>query len=334
MQEKSGLVAFWKNYDRKAVLRYAQEADELGYDSFWIPEAWAYEAFTLLTEIALHTKRIRLGTAIVNVFSRSPGLMAMHAATLDDISGGRFVLGLGTSGEKVVRGFHGIPFHKPLTRLRQYIQVVQTLISGQRLTDSGADLWEFRHFKLEMTPLRNRIPIFCACLNDKAIQMVGELADGWMPTFWPWQQMDKGIELLARGAAISGRDASEITISPFTTVIPMPDKEMSYRSARGLISFYIGGMGVYYHDMLARMGFAENVGVVRDLYVQKKRDEAADAVSDDLLNALVIAGEPGFCRTRLGEWRQHGINLPILGLPTDLGPEICSLYMQMMAPAA
>jgi F420-dependent oxidoreductase-like protein len=333
VKERSGLVTFWKNYDRKAVLRYAQEADELGYDSFWIPEAWGYEAFSLLTEIAIHTKHIQIGTAIVNVFSRSPGLMAMHAATLDEISEGRFILGLGTSGEKVIQGFHGIPYKKPLTRLRQYIQVIQTLIAGGRLTDSEVDLWELRHFKLEMTPVRDRVPIYCACLNDKAIRMVGELADGWMPTFWPWEQMSRGKELLAEGAAISGHNADDITISPFTTVIPMPDRDMAYASARKIISFYIGGMGVYYHAMLSRMGFAENCDVVRDLYVAKRRDEAAAAVSDELMNALVIAGDPMFCRQRLDQWRSAGVGLPILGLPTDMGPDLCSMYMQLMAPA-
>ncbi|MFQ5352583.1 MAG: LLM class flavin-dependent oxidoreductase, partial [Candidatus Binatia bacterium] len=151
MRERTGLVAFWKNYNRAQVLRLAQIADELGYDSFWIPEAWGYEAFTLLTEIALHTKNIKIATGIVNVFSRSPGLMAMHAATLDEISGGRLILGLGTSGQKVIEGFHAIPYSKPLTRLRQYIQVVQTLIAGGRLSEAGASLWpELRHFKLEM----------------------------------------------------------------------------------------------------------------------------------------------------------------------------------------
>ena len=121
-----------------------------------------------------------------------------------------------------------------------------------------------------MTPVRDRIPIYCACLNDKAIRMVGELADGWMPTFWPWQQLENGMRILAEGAAKSGRDVNEISIAPFTTVIPMPDKEMSYHSARGIISFYIGGMGVYYHEMLSRMGYAENCDLVRDLYVAKQ----------------------------------------------------------------
>ncbi len=334
MKEKSGLVVFWKNYDRKAVLRYAQEADELGYHSFWMPEGWAYEAFSLLAEIAVHTKNIQLGTGVVNVFSRSPGLMAMQAATLDEISEGRFLLGLGTSGAKVIEGLHGVPYKKPLTRLRQYIRVVQTLIAGGRLSDAQVDLWDLRHFKLEMTPVRDRIPIYCACLNDKAVRMVGELADGWMPTFWPYEQMDRGRALLAEGARLSGRNVDDITISPFTTVIPMPDQEMSYDSARKILSFYIGGMGVYYHALLSRMGFEADCDRVRDLYTANKRDEAAAAVSPALLDALVIAGEPDFCRTRLQLWREHGVELPILGLPTDLGPDICSMYLQMMAPAA
>ena len=334
MQERTGLVAFWKNYDRKAVLDYARLADELGYDSFWIPEAWAYEAFSLLTEIAVATRRIKIGTGIVNVFSRSPGLLAMHAATLDEISEGRFILGLGTSGARVIQGFHGIRYEKPLTRLKQTIRVIQTLIAGGRLTEAGTDLWEFRHFKLEMTPVRPRVPIYCACLNHSAIRMVGELADGWMPTFWPYDQLSQGRALIEEGARRSGRNPDEVVTSPFTTVIPMPDKELSYRSARGLISFYIGGMGDYYHAMLSRMGFAENADLVRSLYQEKKREEAAAAVSREMLDALVIAGDPQFCRERLGDWRRAGVGLPFLGLPTDLGPDICKMYMHLMAPAA
>ncbi|RMD82302.1 MAG: LLM class flavin-dependent oxidoreductase [Candidatus Dadabacteria bacterium] len=329
---RTGLVAFWKNYDRKNVLRYAQMADELGYDSFWVPEGWAYEAFSLLAEIAIHTRRIKVGTGIVNVFSRSPGLMAMQAATLDEIAEGRLILGLGTSGIRVIEGFHGVPYRKPLTRLRQYIQVVQTLVAGRRLTEAGADLWEFRHFKLEMTPVRPRIPIYCACLNPKAIRMIGELADGWMPTFWPYNRLAEGRALIAQGAAKSGRDPSEVVTAPFTTVIPMPEKQQSYDSARGLISFYIGGMGDYYHQLLSRMGFAENADLVRRLYREGRRQEAAAAVSEELLDALVIAGDPAFCRDRLDEWRAAGVDLPILGLPTDMGPEVCEVFLQLMAP--
>ena len=115
MNAATGLLAFWKNYDRELYVKAAVLADELGYDSFWVPEAWGYEVFTLLTEIAVKTRRIRLGTGIANVFSRSPGLMAMSAATVDEISNGRLILGIGTSGKRVIEGFHGRAFDKPLT---------------------------------------------------------------------------------------------------------------------------------------------------------------------------------------------------------------------------
>jgi F420-dependent oxidoreductase-like protein len=333
MNERTALVAFWKKFDRKQVLRYAQMADEMGYDSFWIPEAWGYEAFSVLTEIAVHTKNLKVGTGIVNVFSRSPSLMAMQAATLDEISEGRLILGLGTSGKNVVEGFHGVDYKKPLTRLRQYIMAIQALLRGERLSDAGADLWDFRPFALEMTPVRDRIPIFCACLNDKAIKMIGELADGWIPTFWPYDKLHLGRELIAEGAKRSGRNPDEVVISPFTTVIPF-GKEIAHGTARGIISFYIGGMGDYYHAALSRMGFAENADVVRDLYQSKQRKEAAAAVSEELLEALTIGGDPDFCRTRLGEWRENGVGLPILNLPTDLGPEICGSYLETMKPAS
>src|SRR5437016_1302153 len=154
---RTGLLAFWKNYDRKLYLRAAQLADELGYDSFWLPEAWGYEVFTLLAEIAVHTKRIRLGTGIVNAFSRSPGLLAMSAATLDEISEGRFILGVGTSGARVIEGFHGRKYDKPLTQVRDVIRVVRTLLAGGKLHEAGAELHPYRPFTLAMEPRRKSI---------------------------------------------------------------------------------------------------------------------------------------------------------------------------------
>src|SRR5580658_4721960 len=150
MTDRIGLLAFWKNYDRKLYLRAAELADDLGYDSFWVPEAWGYESFSLLTEMAVATKRIKLGTGIINVFSRSPGLIAMSAATLDEISEGRFILGLGTSGPRVIEGFHGRPYDKPLTQVRDVIRTVRTLLSGGKLSDAGAENAKYRPFTLEM----------------------------------------------------------------------------------------------------------------------------------------------------------------------------------------
>src|SRR5262249_21690576 len=148
--ERIGLVAFWKNYDRKLNLRAVQLADELGYDSFWVPEAWGYESTTLLTEMALVTTRIKLGTGIINVYSRSPGLIAMTAATIDELSEGRFVLGIGTSGKRVIEGFHARAYDKPLTQTRDVIRVVKTLLAGGKLSDAGAENAQYRPFTLEM----------------------------------------------------------------------------------------------------------------------------------------------------------------------------------------
>ena len=200
MTDQLGLLAFWKNYDRKMYVRAAVLADELGYDSFWLPEAWGYEIFSLLAEMAVKTKRIKLGTAIVNVFSRSPGLIAMSAATVDEISEGRFILGVGTSGKRVIEGFHGRPFEKPLTQVKDVIRVTRTLLSGGKLSDAAADKGDLRPFRLEMKPLRADIPIYVAALKQKAIEQIGECADGWIPTFWPYDKIGEGKAWIATGA--------------------------------------------------------------------------------------------------------------------------------------
>ena len=192
MSSPVAVMPFWKDYDRKLYLRAAILADELGYDSFWIPEAWGYEVFALLTEIALNTRRIRLGTGIVNVFSRSEGLLAMTAATVDEISEGRLILGIGTSGMRVIEGFHGRRFDKPLTQVRDTIRVVKTLLAGGKLNESGAKLHAYRPFELAMTPARREIPIYVAALKENSIRSIGEMADGWIPTFWPYQEMARG----------------------------------------------------------------------------------------------------------------------------------------------
>src|SRR5215813_7738117 len=220
MTERIGVVPFWKQYDRKQVLRTARLAAELWYDSIWVPEAWAYEQFQLLTEIALATKTLRLATGIANVFSRSPGLLAMSVATLDEISEGRVILGLGTSGRIVVENFHGVPYKKPLTRLTETIGIVRALWRGERLQPELSTLFDARHFKLEMTPLRSGVPVYVASLQDKAIrEVVGGCADGWVPTFWPYEHLADGRALLDQGARAAGRDPSAIEIAPFMAIV-------------------------------------------------------------------------------------------------------------------
>jgi alkanesulfonate monooxygenase SsuD/methylene tetrahydromethanopterin reductase-like flavin-dependent oxidoreductase (luciferase family) len=333
MVARTGLLPFWKNYDRKLYLKAAILADELGYDSFWIPEAWGYEIFSLLTEIAVNTKQIKLGTGIVNCFSRSPGLLAMNAATVDDISEGRLILGLGTSGQRVIEGFHAREFKKPLTQLRDVIRVTKTLLAGKKINESGAKLHDYRPFDLAMSPVRADLPIYVAALKQKSITSIGELADGWIPTFWPYTELKRGHEWIAEGAAKSGRDPSEITTAPFTTVIPLGDAGI--KEARQIVSFYIGGMGDYYKELLSGFGYADECKRVEELYKDRAtRSQAPDAVTDDMIEALTIAGDPKHCIEELARRREFGIDLPILNLPSNLPWEMVEMFIRTMAPTA
>jgi F420-dependent oxidoreductase-like protein len=331
MREKMGIVPFWKGYDRKAVLRAAQLAEDLGYDSIWVPEAWAYEQFQLLTEIAVHTTRIKLATGIANVFSRSPALLAMSAATLDEISEGRVILGLGTSGQVVVENFHGVRYEKPLTRLRDTIRIVRALWHGERLTPELSTLFALRHFKLEMKPLRADIPIYVASLQERAIREIGRSADGWVPTFWPYRNFKDGLAWLRAGAAEAGRDAAAIEVAPFLAVVPLEDVHLARALVKPAISFYIGGMGRYYYETFCRFGFKENADLVRDLYNAGKRQEAMAAVSDALIDAIAICGPLAHCREKLAEWRANGMGTALLNLPQGVPPEMIEQLLRELA---
>jgi alkanesulfonate monooxygenase SsuD/methylene tetrahydromethanopterin reductase-like flavin-dependent oxidoreductase (luciferase family) len=282
--------------------------------------------------MALRTKRIKLGTGIVNVFSRSPGLIAMHAATLDEISEGRFILGIGTSGKRVIEGFHAREFRRPLTQVRDVIRVVRTLLAGGDLHESGAELTEYRPFKLAMQPTRRQIPIFVAALKQKAIESIGELADGWIPTFWPYNRLADGRAWIAAGAARARRDPSQIVTAPITTVLPI-GADAGGRMAKDIIAFYIGGMGDYYTELLSSFGFADVCKRVEALYRDKStRPQAADAVTDEMMSALTIAGDPPTVVAELRRRRSLGMDLPILNLPVGMPWESTEAFIRAMAP--
>jgi len=333
MKHNIGIVPFWKNYDRKGVLRTAQVADDLGYHSIWIPEAWAYEQFQLLTEVAVHTKNLKLATGIANVFSRSPGLLAMSAATLDEISEGRVILGLGTSGKLVVENFHGVPYEKPLTRLRETVNILRALWRGDRLSPELSSLMDLRHFKLEMTPVRPDIPIYIASLQKKAIHEIGKLADGWVPTFWPYDHFKEGLDWIAEGARAAGRDPAKIELAPFVAIIPFDDANMARTMIKPLVSFYIGGMGTYYHDMFCRYGFKKNADEVRDLYNAGNRKEAGAAVSDELIDSIAICGPVDLCKAKMEKWAANGVGTFLMNLPAGVPVEMAQQLLEQMSPA-
>jgi len=332
MQQPTGLIAFWKNYDRKMYLEAAILADKLGYDSFWLPEVWGYEVFSLLTEIALNTKRIKLGTGIANVYSRSPALLAMQAATLQEISNGRLILGVGTSGKNVIEGLHGRPFSKPLSQTQDVIRVVKTLLSGGSLDQAEAKLWDYRPFKLEVKPPKVPVPIYVAALKQKAIESIGELADGWMPVFWPYEKLSVGREWIAAGAARAGRDPRSIITAPFTTAIPLPGDKAATK-ARELIAFYVGGMGEYYKELLTGFGYGDECERITELYKDKStRSQAEAAVTREMIEALTVSGNPIHCIRELRRRRDYGIDLPIISLPPNLPGWAVKTFIVTMAP--
>jgi F420-dependent oxidoreductase-like protein len=332
-KKKVSMVIFWKNVGRKEMVRAAEIADEAGMDTLWIPEAWAYDQVPLITEMALKTKRLKIATGIMNCFSRSPGLVAMTAATLDEISEGRFVLGMGTSGQKVIEGFHGIAFEKPLQRLREYVEIVRLLVSGERLSKHEGEVFPgMRPFKLEFTPARKHIPIYIASLARKSVCMAGEIGDGWVPAFWPIKMYKEGIGWIAEGAAKSGRDPSEVDIAPFITTVPIDDVEAAKAFAREPMGFYIGGMGKFYRQMLTRAGFGPEVDRVRKLYEEGKRQEAYAAVDDKLIEATAAVGPPDAVKARLDDFRAAGVTNPIVTYPVGAGAEMGEYFIRIMAP--
>jgi F420-dependent oxidoreductase-like protein len=305
-----------RGFDRRELIECVRAADACGYDSFWMPEAWEHDAFTILTELAVRTERIHLGTGIINVFSRSPALIAMSAATLDEISGGRFRLGLGTSGARVIEDFHGIKFSEPLTRLKETIHIIRLLLAGERV-DFRGECFELRRFKLGFKPHRSDLPIYVAALTPKSLRQVGEVGDGWLPTHWPRARLYQGIAEIGKGAEAAGRDATRIEIAPFVNVVVSNDAERAHNQARLPLAYYIGGMGDYYHASLSRLGFAAEADRVRELWQAGKRKSAMAAIPDVMIGRVAIFGPIEACRARLDSMFSLGATLPLVPIPAD-----------------
>ncbi len=305
-----------RGFDRRELIECVQAADTCGYDSIWIPEAWEREAFTILTELASYTKRIHLCTGIVNVFSRSPALLAMSAATLDEISGGRFRLGLGTSGARVVEDFHGAKFQKPLTRLKETVQIIRLLLKGDSVEFEG-ECFNLRRFKLGFKPLRADIPIYIAALTPKSLQQIGEIADGWLPTHWVRSELREGIAQIRSGAELVNRDVNKIEIAPFVNTLVSDELTEAKKSARLPLAYYIGGMGDFYRSSLARLGFQEEASMIQALWQARRRKEAIRAVTDEMVAQVAICGSLEYCRTQLDALYVQGATLPLVPVPNE-----------------
>ena len=327
-----GLTVSWENPSLETMLRAVRLADECGFEAFFVPEAWGREAWVLLGYLAAQTQRIHLGTGIVNVYSRSAAVLAMAAATLDDLSGGRALLGLGSSGKGVIEGWHGVPMEKPMERLRDYVAIVRKILRHDHSRYEGETVSLAPGFALRFRPPRPAIPIYLANLTPGGIRLAGEMADGWMPFLTSPESLASDVAALQQGLDRAGRARSDVTVAPYILCSLHDDLETARRPARELIAFYIGGMGRYYYETISRHGFASAADHIRELWAARRRTEAEAAVPDELVDAVCICGPTERCRTRMEAYRQAGADMPIVSLPQGATLEQAEAVVRALAP--
>jgi F420-dependent oxidoreductase-like protein len=300
------------------TLRFVREAEALGYATAWVPEPYGNDAVSVLSWLAGATTKIGLGSAILAMPGRTPAMTAQSAATIDLISGGRLVLGLGSSGPQVSEGWHGVPFAGQLQRTREYVEIVRKALRRERLEYQGRQFTlplaggEGKPLKLLMTPLRSEVPIFLATLGPKNTALCGEIADGWMPTWFAPEHASALGAPLAEGAARAGRDGTTIQIVPTVHVHIADDIDAARDAVRPVLALYVGGMGSrqhnFYNQLIARYGFEDVARTVQDLYLDHRIDEAAATLPEALIDMVSLCGPVEHVAVRLAAYEEAGVD--------------------------
>jgi alkanesulfonate monooxygenase SsuD/methylene tetrahydromethanopterin reductase-like flavin-dependent oxidoreductase (luciferase family) len=301
---------------REAVLHLAAGAERLGYDALYLPETWSWDVTVLLGEIAARTERIHLGTGILGVWGRSAAQLAMAAATLHAVSGGRFALGLGASTKQLAEGFHDVAFTAPGTRMRQVVTQVRALLKGERVP--LAAMPDARPLRLNLPPAPS-LPIHLAGLAQDSVRLAGELADGWLPFLYPRSRLAQGMATLGEGAARTDPPRARPVIHPCLPTVVAASESEARRGAEWFVAFYLTSMGPFYPGVISRLGFEREVAAV----IAANTTRGSTVVppeAEALLDELVVYGTPDQARTRLARWREAGAAMPILLLPANLEP--------------
>ncbi|MBI5103561.1 MAG: LLM class F420-dependent oxidoreductase [Solirubrobacterales bacterium] len=298
-------------------LAIVQEAERLGYDSVWAAEAYGSDAATILAWVAGQTSKIRIGSSIFQMPGRSATMTAMTAATLDQLSGGRMLLGIGSSGPQVSEGWHGVRFGKQLQRTREYIDVVRLALSRERVEYHGETIelplpdGPGKALKLTIAPVQEKIPIYLAAIGPKNTALAGEIADGWLPTLVSPEHLPSLREQLEEGAARAGRSLDGFDIAPNANVFISDDAEKARDLMRPFIALYVGGMGSrdknFYNQLVRRYGFEDEAQRIQDLYLEGRKDEAAAAIPDELIDLVSLCGPADRVRDRLRAFRAAGV---------------------------
>src|SRR3954468_12878524 len=323
---KLGLnVAYWGlGLSADEQLELVREAERLGYDSVWAAEAYGSDAATVLAWLAGQTERIKIGSAIFQMPARSPAMTAMTAATLDQISGGRMLLGIGSSGPQVAEGWHGQRFARQLQRTREYVAVVRQALARERVEFHGETLelplpdGPGKALKLTISPLQARIPIYIAAIGPKNTALTAEIADGWLPILFSPEHVGEFRPLLEEGFARAGggKGFDDFDIVPMVTTMVSDDVDRARDAMRGYIALYVGGMGSrrqnFYNALVQRYGFEDAAREVQELYLQGRKDEAAAALPGELIDHVTLCGPADRVRARLEVFRGAGVGTLIV----------------------
>ena len=321
---KLGLSIGYSGAELKLPVEKVLLAERLGFDSVWTAEAYGSDAVTPLTWVAARTEKIRVGTAIMQIPGRTPTLTATTALTLDQLSGGRFLLGLGVSGPQVVEGWHGVPFGRPLQRTREYVEIVRAVWKREKPLEFKGDYYQIPYKGPDATGLgkplksilhgRPDIPIYLAAIGPRNVALAAEIADGWLPIFFAAERMRVFKEYLDAGfrAAGGGKSLDRFDVAPSVPVVMGDDVAACRARIKPQLALYVGGMGArgknFYNDLACRYGFEREAALIQELYLDGKKKEAIAAVPNALVDEVALCGPKERIRDRLEAWKEAGVS--------------------------
>ncbi len=326
------------------AVQLAQRAEALGFASAWTAEAYGTDAVTPLTWLLAHTSRINMGTGIMQMPARTPAMTAMTTVTLDAMSGGRFLLGLGASGPQVAEGWHGQAYGKPLARTREYVEIVREILRREGPLEHHGEYYDIPYtgagatglgkpLKIIVHPRRADVPIYLAAIGPKNVALAAEIADGWLPIFFsPYRFRDAFGGAVDEGRAKRAEPDRPFDIAPTCAAIVGDDVEALAGFVRPQIALYVGGMGArgknFYNDLACRYGFEAAAKEIQDLYLDGKKQEAAAAVPLELIDEVCLIGPRERIADRLGAWKESGVGTLIL---QAVQPEALELVAELNA---
>lgn len=311
------------------VGEYGRTIEQLGYDSVWMNESWGSDAFLELAAVARDTDQLRIGTSIVNVFTRTPATLAMASATLARISDERFVLGLGAGHPELVEELHDVAWDRPIARMRETLTLVRRMLDDGGTVSYESDLYEVSDFP----PLDANVPLYSAALGPANRRVTGRLSDGWIPYNVPFDRLETAFETVAEAAREAGRDPDDVKVVPYVAAVVRDDGEAARDDLRANIASYVGEFSDDSYKNAVGQGFADEADRVAQAWRRGDEARAKSAVTDEMVDALGIAGTPDRARTKLEDLRDRDIvDAVLVAVPHSVDPGIADRTVRELAP--